>query len=250
MPIFSLFSKIASNYDLANRVLSLGMDIGWRKTLVGWSHRFKPDAERILDLACGTGDVVKEAKKVFPKGVRYIGLDPCGEMLNVARKRLDGEIPLVRGVAENLPFKEGVFDVVFISFGLRNFSDRKQALGEIYRVLKPGGVVSVLEFTKPVGKNPLSALGWLYTKYAVPLLGGEISGDFEAYRYLARSIEHFLTPEEVVKEFAQSGFKPLKVELFKPAPTTLFIFCRREDRFRKGGDESPQVLKHSEFEQF
>jgi demethylmenaquinone methyltransferase/2-methoxy-6-polyprenyl-1,4-benzoquinol methylase len=224
MSIFSLFSKIATSYDLANRVLSLGMDLRWRRFLVRETHNFKPDARRILDLACGTGDVVKEAKKVFPQGVIYIGLDPCGEMLNVARKRLDREIPLVRGLAENLPFKRGIFDVVFISFGLRNFSNRKQALGEIYRILKPGGVVSVLEFTKPVGRNPFSTLGWFYTKYAVPLLGGVISGDFEAYRYLARSIEHFLTPEEVAKEFSQVGFKPLKVELFKPAPTALFIF--------------------------
>ncbi len=224
MGVSSLFSKIAPTYDLANRILSFGMDLRWRKKLVLETKNYKPNAEKILDLACGTGDVIKITKEIFSEKVCYVGLDPCGEMLNIARNRLDKRVSLIRGLAENLPFKGETFDVIFISFGLRNFSDRKKALSEIYRILRPKGVISVLEFTKPTGKNPLSKWGWLYTKYAVPALGGLISGNFEAYRYLSRSIEKFPPADEVVEEFSNAGFKPLKVKSLPPSPSVLFIF--------------------------
>ena len=227
MGALSLFSKIASTYDLTNRILSFGMDLRWRKKLVLEIKNYKPNAEKILDLACGTGDVIKITKDLFLEKVYYVGLDPCGEMLNIARNRLGKKVSLIRGLAENLPFKGETFDAIFISFGLRNFSDRKKALDEIHRILRPKGVVSVLEFTKPNGKYSLSKLGWLYTKYAVPALGGVISGNFEAYRYLSRSIENFPSADKVVEEFSNTGFKPLKVKSLSPSPSVLFIFEKK-----------------------
>ena len=217
------FSRIARRYDLANRVLSLGLDILWRKTLLREIKSLKPSPERFLDIACGSGDILSFAKDYFPKGVKFFGLDPCGEMLGIAQRRVGSYCCLLKGRAENLPFKGETFDIVTVAFGVRNFEDRKRGLSEIYRVLKGGGVLGILEFSPPGDGNPLLSLGWLYTKYLVPLLGGVITGERGAYDYLAESIERFPTPALFIKVLKSTGFIPLKVKAFPPSPAVLYI---------------------------
>ena len=220
-----LFSRIARRYDFANRVLSLGLDTLWRRTLLEEILKFQPSPERFLDIACGSGDILSLAKDYFPKGVKFIGLDPCGEMLKIAQKRLDNSCPLIKGRAENLPLKSKTFDIVTVAFGVRNFEDRQRGLSEIYRVLKGGGLLGILEFSPPGdgNGNTIENIGWWYTKRLVPLLGGVITGNREAYRYLAESIERFPTPALFLKELKGIGFIPLKVKKFLPSPAVLYI---------------------------
>ena len=217
------FSRIADRYDLANRILSFGLDILWRKTLLRELKSLNPSPDRFLDIACGSGDILRFAKEFFPKGVRFFGLDPCGKMLDIAQKRVGKYCCLVRGKAENLPFKSGVFDIITVAFGVRNFEDRKKGLREIFRTLKGGGILGILEFSPPENGNSLEHLGWYYTKRVVPLLGGLITGNREAYNYLASSIERFPIPQKLLKELEKIGFKPLRVRKFKPSPAVLYI---------------------------
>ena len=217
------FSRIAPRYDLANRVLSLGLDLLWRKKLVERLVKLKPTPQRFLDIACGSGDILRLALKSFPKGVLFIGLDPCGEMLDIAQRRLSKNVFLLKGRAENLPFKGESFDIATVAFGVRNFADRKRGLDEIYRTLRGGGVLGILEFSPPSNGNIFEHLGWWYTKRVVPLLGGLITGDREAYGYLASSIERFPTAEKFLSELEGVGFRPLKVERLTPSPAVLYI---------------------------
>ncbi|HIO42278.1 MAG TPA: ubiquinone/menaquinone biosynthesis methyltransferase [Aquifex sp.] len=217
------FSRIADRYDLANRILSFGLDILWRKTLLREIKALNPSPNRFLDIACGSGDILRFAKDFFPKGVKFFGLDPCGRMLNIAQRRVGKYCCLVRGRAENLPFKGGVFEVVTVAFGVRNFEDRRGGLREIFRTLKRGGILGILEFSPPSNGNPLEHLGWCYTKRVVPLLGGVITGDRGAYDYLASSVERFPTYTEFLRELEEIGFKPVKVRRFIPSPAVLYV---------------------------
>ena len=221
---FKVFSRIADRYDLANRLLSFGSDLFWRKALIRELKRIQPNPKRFLDIACGSGDVLALAKEKYPKGVGFVGLDPCGEMIEVAQKKVGSFAFLIRGQAENLPFKGGSFDIVSVSFGVRNFSDRLGGIREIFRVLKPKGVLGVLEFSPPEKGNLFLKLGWFYTERLVPLLGGIIAGDRSAYEYLARSIAQFPKAKDFVREVESVGFKTLEVRKFPPSPAVLYLF--------------------------
>ncbi len=198
--VAALFSSIVDRYDLLNRILSLGQDQRWRRKLV---EALLP-AERLLDLACGTGDVALIAMR---RGAGVVGLDASLEMLEGAVRK--GFERVVVGDAMRLPFRDGSFDAVACAFGIRNFPSVAASFREIYRVLKPGGRIGVLEFSKPRCRL-LRMLHGLYLSLIVPSLGRLLSPNPEAYLYLSRSIKKFMEREQLASLLTQAGFKSIK----------------------------------------
>lgn len=203
-----MFDRIAHRYDLLNRTLSLGQDKGWRRRL----RRFLPDGSGlcVLDLATGTGDVLLTLAGRRDRIGWGLGVDLAPAMLarakqKIARRMMNGSLALIRGDALQLGLNDNSFDVVTMAFGVRNTVEPAAALREMYRVLKPGGRVLVLEFSLP--GNPFArALYRLYLRHVVPCVGGLISGDGEAYRYLNRTIEQFLHGEDFCALLESAGF--------------------------------------------
>jgi len=203
-----MFDKVASSNDLLNRLTSLGIDIIWRKKAIGSLDK---SHKKILDVATGTADVALEINKQFPYAEEIIGLDISPEMLNkgrekIAKKGLSERIQLVEGDSENLPYEENYFDAITVAFGVRNFEDLPKGLSELYRVLKPGGQLMVLEFSHPT-VFPVKQLFNFYFKYILPAIGRVISSDKEAYQYLYDSVQAFPNQEGFLTLLQQSGFK-------------------------------------------
>ncbi len=206
-----MFDSIAPRYDLLNRLLSGGMDICWRKALV---TRLSPQkGETFLDVATGTGDVALDIFRWNPgKALTIYGVDPSGEMLRRAleKTRQKGvpanQIVLIQGSAEALPFPETRFDGLTVAFGVRNFSNLDLGLRELYRVLKPGGRAVILEFSLPRW-NILKWFYQLYFKEVLPRIGGLISGNSGAYRYLPDSVGAFPSRQGLRNHILQAGFK-------------------------------------------
>lgn len=189
--VTKMFDTISGNYDGLNRVISLGIDIKWRKRVVKLIGASKPDT--ILDIATGTGDLAIAMVETGAK--KIVGLDISTGMLNVgkdkiAEKKLAKTIEMVVGDSENLPFENDTFDAITVAFGVRNFENLEKGLGEIYRVLKPGGTFAVLETSVP-SKTPFKQGYALYTKYFLPLVGKLFSKDRSAYTYLSESAAIF-----------------------------------------------------------
>lgn len=186
-----MFDSISGNYDFLNHFLSLGIDIRWRKKAIKMLAKDNP--KLILDVATGTGDFAVETLKLNPDEV--IGVDISEGMLEVGRKKikergLEGKIDLRLADSENLPFTENKFDAVIVAFGVRNFENLEKGLAEMYRVLRPGGRVVVLEFSKPSG-FPLKQLYRFYFTFILPKIGKIISKDPAAYTYLPESVQAF-----------------------------------------------------------
>jgi demethylmenaquinone methyltransferase / 2-methoxy-6-polyprenyl-1,4-benzoquinol methylase len=203
----SMFGRISGRYDLANRVLSGGLDLRWRARLVEAVRR--SGAREILDLATGSGDVALALGRSLPAGADVLGVDFCLPMLDHARRKQAAAgaccagVSFASGDALALDLPDGRFDAVTIAFGLRNLSDRARGLGEIRRVLRPGGRLFVLEFSQPSR--------WFQPFYSVylsilPRLGGLISGDGSAYAYLTDTIERFPNRYSLSREILASGF--------------------------------------------
>lgn len=202
-----MFSNIARRYDFLNRVLSFGIDIRWRKSatsLISYS-----EGGIILDTASGTGDMALHIAAATPASVRVVGVDFCKEMIDIAGKKA-GNSPYAKRVAfavapcEMMPFRENTFDSVTIAFGIRNLDNRYRGLTEMYRVLKPGGKIVILEFSIPRGRF-IRHLYLFYFRWFLPLIGGLFS-KFNAYKYLPDSVAQFPEPEEFEKIIASSGF--------------------------------------------
>jgi demethylmenaquinone methyltransferase/2-methoxy-6-polyprenyl-1,4-benzoquinol methylase len=201
-----MFDDIAPSYDLLNRLLSLGLDRGWRRQAVLAFAPFRP--RRILDLACGSGDMAVAALALDPESVT--AADVSAPMLELAAAKIAGSrngrrVTLAAAAAEALPFADGWFDAVTVGFGVRNFTDLAKGLAEIFRVLAPGGVAVILEFTRPPG-SLLGRLHGIYLRNALPLLGGLVSGNRAAYVYLARSALAFPQGEGFTSLLAVAGF--------------------------------------------
>lgn len=199
----SAFAKIADRYVLTNHVLSVGTDILWRKKVgrmvAGW------EPKRILDVATGTGDLALEMQKVCPEA-EVIGSDFCEEMLVHAKRRGVRETLVADGL--NLPFEDGSFDVATVAFGLRNMASWDEGLAELHRVVRPGGQVLVLDFSLPRGamRRPYA----FYLNKVLPKVAGVLTGEGEAYEYLAGSIERFPSGEAMLERFAGAGFAERK----------------------------------------
>jgi len=202
-----IFDSIAPSYDLLNHLLSMGLDRHW------WARSaraFQPTLQnpnaRILDICCGTGDMTA-ALLAFrtPQAEPVIGLDFSAAMLDLARKKYSAANALwVEGDAMHLPYADNSFDLVTSAFGFRNLSNYSTGLAEIYRVLKPGGSLGILDCNQPSGLS--GALYTLYFRCGLPLIGGLISGDWAAYRYLPASVARFPRPPRMLTMLTQTGF--------------------------------------------
>lgn len=207
----SMFARIAGRYDLANHLLSGGVDFWWRQRLVRVVRDARPGA--VLDLATGSGDVAFALASGLPRGVRLTGMDFCQPMLDEAVKKREANgrwagIEFKQGDGMALPLPDASYDAVTISFGLRNMADRHQALAEMRRVLRPGGRLFVLEFSQPyLWFRPFY---YAYLKFVLPLVAGVVTGDRSAYEYLGGSIESFPDRTKMSGEIQRAGFSAVR----------------------------------------
>ncbi len=203
--IKSMFSTVASKYDRANNVLSVGIHHLWRKSLVDWSGAAAGSA--VLDCATGTGDLAIEFKKAVGPSGSVIGGDFCADMLTTAPAKAQAhglDIKFETADVTALPYADATFDVVSISFGIRNVDDPVKALREMARVCKPGGKVMVLEFGQP-SLPVVREFYKFYSEKALPYLGGFITGNTQAYKYLQASSEKFPCGDEFLDLVKASG---------------------------------------------
>jgi demethylmenaquinone methyltransferase/2-methoxy-6-polyprenyl-1,4-benzoquinol methylase len=203
--VAGVFDSVASKYDVMNDVMSVGLHRLWKAFTVRQAH-VRPGM-KVLDIAGGTGDLAKAfAKQAGPAGEVWL-TDINGSMLAAGRDRLLDAgltIPLAQCDAEKLPFPSGRFDVVSVAFGLRNMTQKDVALAEMQRVLKPGGRLLVLEFSRIW--QPLAPLYDAYSFGVLPWLGKKIAGDSDSYRYLAESIRMHPPQDELAKLMERAGF--------------------------------------------
>jgi demethylmenaquinone methyltransferase/2-methoxy-6-polyprenyl-1,4-benzoquinol methylase len=205
-----MFGVIAKRYDLLNHVLSGNVDKRWRRIVATRiRERLSSSSPRILDVACGTGDLALTLFEITGAGV--VGTDFCRPMLDIAAGKTSGRIRYVEGDALNLPFRDGTFDVVTIAFGLRNLSNVESGLAELSRVLKPGGWVAVLEFSRPPNAV-LRPLFNLYFRKVLPWIGGVVSGSKNAYSYLPASVQKFPDQSQLSLLMEQVGFDQVGYE--------------------------------------
>lgn len=238
--IIAMFDDIAKDYDKTNRILSLGIDISWRKDAVkrAYKARNAKDIERIVDVACGSGDMIKHWHSYALESsivVReIIGIDPSQEMLKIAEKKLqaigggfakvDSRIALQLGEAKDLSTLESQsVDILSISYGLRNVLEYKQALREFARVLNPGGIVVVLDFFKNSSPSLIDRIIGIYTKHILPCIGYLISRNYAAYKYLPDSMESFITPDELALAFKEANLQPLEIKSYSAGISHLVL---------------------------
>ena len=211
-----MFAKIANRYDLLNHLLSGNTDKRWRRLVAERLHDgLSKQGARILDVACGTGDLsLALAEKT---GARVIGTDFCRPMLVIAARKATAaktngsEIPFVEGDALQLPFADESFDAVTIAFGLRNLSSVEAGLRELRRVLKPAGRAAVLEFSTPVVPG-FRALFKIYFTRVLPAIGGMISGSRGAYEYLPDSVSRFPDQKRLAAMMREAGFEAVEYQ--------------------------------------
>ena len=197
-----LFTRIAAKYDLMNRLMTFGQDVGWREEVLDRA-RLTPDCA-LLDLGAGTGDLARAAAKRMPAG-KVVAADFTYEMMRAGRLPADG-FGWANADALAVPFASQAFDVVVSGYLMRNVIDRDQALQEQHRVLKAGGRIVILDTTRPQ-RNLLSPFIWLHLHVIIPLLGTLLSGHSDAYTYLPDSTEEFLSAEELMQKMKQAGFE-------------------------------------------
>jgi len=213
-----MFDGISKSYDLLNRIITLGIDVFWRKRVVKLLQKEQPKS--ILDIATGTGDLVLELAKI--NADKIIGLDISPGMLEIGKqkvknKQLEDRIDMQLGDSEALPFDKETFDGVTIAFGVRNFENLELGLQEIFRVLKPNGALVVLETAVPQNRL-LRSLYSLYTQKIMPFIGKLFSKDPSAYQYLSDSAAIFPCGEQFNNILRKNGF--IEVEDF---PQTLGV---------------------------
>jgi demethylmenaquinone methyltransferase / 2-methoxy-6-polyprenyl-1,4-benzoquinol methylase len=208
--VASMFNSIAPKYDFLNHFLSFGIDILWRKRAIRELRKYAP--KTILDIATGTGDFAIEALALKPEKV--IGIDISEGMLQFGREKMKKRnyshlIDLQKGDSENLVFSANYFDATTVAFGVRNFEHLEKGLSEIYRVIKPGGALVVLEFSKPK-KFPVKQFYSFYSNQILPFFGRVFSKDKSAYTYLPESVQAFPDGDNFLTILKKCGFKETK----------------------------------------
>ena len=206
-----MFSGIASRYDFANRVLSLGLCVGWRERLVAAAQAARP--QTVADLATGSGDVAFALRRDLPADCAIVGYDFCEPMLALGRMRAAKEkvaLEFLPGDCMHLPIADESCDVVTIAYGVRNFEDRARGLRELCRVTKPGGSVFILEFSRPAAW--FAPFHFIHVRLVSPVLAGLLTGDFAAYRYLGTSIAGFPDATGLTQELKNLGFSEVSHE--------------------------------------
>ncbi len=217
-----MFNRIAHRYDYLNHFLSLGIDYSWRRILRKRLAPYKPAA--ILDVATGTADLAIELAKLNPE--RIIGVDIAETMLaygdkKLERKKLDNIITLQQADSEDLPFETSSFDAAVVAYGVRNFETPLKGLKEIYRVLRPGGVIMILEFGMP-DRFPVKQGYNLYFNFILPLWGRVFSGSYESYKYLPESVRKFPYGDHFLEWLEQTGFQKNKFQKLSMGITYLY----------------------------
>ena len=220
-----MFDGISGRYDLLNRLLSMGIDIRWRRVALRML-RERGIPGRVLDVATGTADLALALAADLPEA-EVIGVDLSEGMLGVGRQKVErnglrSRVRLEQADAENLPFEDGSFDAVTVAFGVRNFENLDKGLGELQRVLRPGGHLMVLEFSRPT--SPLvKGLMNLYSRSLMPALGGWLSNDRAAYAYLPASVQVFPEGDAFEQRLQQAGLQPLRQRRLSMGISSVYI---------------------------
>jgi len=204
----AMFNSISPYYDRLNHILSLGTDRHWRRRAVNLIGRHVMKPGRIIDVATGTGDLAIASMKLEPD--RVTGIDISGDMLAIARTKTarlgyGNKIELLEGDSTAIDFGDETFDVAMSAFGVRNFEDTVAGLREMCRVLKPGGMVMILEFSKPAW-FPMKQVYGLYFRKILPHIGRRVSGDTEAYNYLPETVMAFPDNRAFLELLDEAGF--------------------------------------------
>jgi demethylmenaquinone methyltransferase/2-methoxy-6-polyprenyl-1,4-benzoquinol methylase len=208
--VAEMFNNISQRYDLLNHILSMGIDILWRRKAIKLLQEVKPDT--VLDVATGTGDFAIEALRLKPS--KITGIDISKGMLDMGKikmkdKGYDSKIEMLLGDSENLPFNDNMFDAITVGFGVRNFENLEKGITEMRRVLSEKGKVAILEFSKP-RKFPIKQFYNFYFLNVLPAIGKLISKDPRAYTYLPESVKAFPDGEDFVSIMQKCGYKEVK----------------------------------------
>lgn len=220
--VAEMFDNISKRYDFLNHFLSLGIDKIWRRKAIKKLRDLKP--KRILDIATGTGDFAIAALKLNPMEV--IGVDISQGMLNVGidkmkRKGVDSVITMKLGDSEELPFEDGYFDALTVGFGVRNYENLEKGLKDMLRVLRPGGMAVILEFSKPK-KFPMKQAFGFYSKRIIPFFGKRISKDERAYAYLPESVAAFPEGKEFTDILEKIGYTKVSAQTVSGGIATIY----------------------------
>jgi demethylmenaquinone methyltransferase / 2-methoxy-6-polyprenyl-1,4-benzoquinol methylase len=210
--VAEMFDNIAHSYDFLNHFFSLGIDVLWRKKAIRILKKENPKI--VLDVATGTGDFALEAARMKLGAEKIIGVDISAGMLEVGRKKIEARnlnslIELKLGDSENLPFDANTFDGFTVAFGVRNFQNLEKGLSEMLRVLKPGSLGIVLEFSQPA-KFPMKQLFGFYFKRIMPGVGKLVSKDHRAYSYLPESVQAFPSGDAFLAVMTKAGYREVK----------------------------------------
>ena len=220
--VAEMFNNISKRYDFLNHFLSLGIDKIWRRKAVNMLRPLKP--QRILDLASGTGDFAIESLKLNPTEI--VGMDISEGMLEVGRVKMktkgyDNVISMRLGDSEDLPFEDGYFDALTVGFGVRNYENLEKGLTEMLRVVRKGGKIVILEFSKPK-KFPVKQYYAFHSKYIIPFFGKRISKDAKAYAYLPESVAAFPEGESMIEILRNLGYLNVESKLVSGGIATIY----------------------------
>jgi demethylmenaquinone methyltransferase/2-methoxy-6-polyprenyl-1,4-benzoquinol methylase len=226
-----MFGQIVPRYDLLNHLLSMNIDRYWRaRTVARVSHVLERPGTRVLDICCGTGDLMLALRK-RSRGAVY-GSDFCHPMLVAAREKIErrgARSPLFEADALELPLADASLDLITVAFGFRNLANYQRGLEQLLRILKPGGLLAILEFSTP--PNPLlSRLYGFYSRAVLPTLGGWISGSKEAYSYLPESVRKFPDAGGLADQMRAAGFTNVRFERMTAGIVALHLGERGRDR--------------------
>ena len=226
--IVEMFNGIAKTYDLANRILSVGVDKTWRKKACNKAFFLygAQKIDKIIDVACGTGDLMidwqKNAKVNQIDLDQIVGVDPSVGMMEVGKTKIKDGVFIEAG-AEDMPLEDSSADIISISYGIRNVVKRKEAWGEFARILKPNGLAVILEFTKNTDNNMAHKMTNFYMHNMMPFIGGAVSGSRDAYTYLPESIDNFITTEQMCNELSEAGLEPIFVQPYSMKMSTTIV---------------------------
>lgn len=220
--VAEMFNNISGKYDFLNHFLSLGIDKIWRKKAVELLKEIKPN--RILDLATGTGDFAIESLRLKPQEI--VGMDISEGMLEVGRQKMkkrgfDNIISMRLGDSEALPFEDNYFDALTVGFGVRNYENLDKGLSEMLRVVRPGGKLVILEFSKPK-RFPVKQYYAFHSKYIIPFFGKRISKDEKAYAYLPESVAAFPEGKDFENILNRLGYKEVNAKLVAGGIATIY----------------------------
>lgn len=219
-----MFDNIAHKYDFLNHFFSMGIDVLWRKKCIRILRKENPST--IIDMATGTGDFALEAIRMG-LDAHVTGVDLSQGMLDVGIEKIKSrgyqdKISMQQGDSENLPFDDNSFDAYTVGFGVRNFENLNKGLSEMHRVLNPGGITVILEFSKPKS-FPIKQLFGFYFKYIMPTIGNLLSKDSSAYTYLPESVMAFPEGEDFLNEMGKVGFKNLRQKKLTGGIASIYI---------------------------